>query len=220
MFYNRKDAALSLAQALEKYRNKNAIIIGLLRGGVEIAYYVAQELDAELSFVIVRKLGYPGNPEYGIGAMAEDGTVYNNPSSTLMLSQEMIDFIEDQQLEEIERRKKLYREVQAFPDIRGKTVIIVDDGIATGATILVAIEMCKKRGPAKIVVAAPVSTKRTEGMLRQEVDDVVILETPEQFFSVSQVYELFPELTDAEALAFLKKWERKTTGESNKSKKN
>lgn len=210
MFYNRKEAALLLARALEKYKGKNTIVAGIPRGGIETAYYVARGLNAELSFIIVRKLGCPGDPEYGIGAMAEDGTVYYNPSSTVKLSQEMIDFIEDQQLMEIERRKEIFREVQAFPDIKGKTVIIADDGIATGATIFAAMEMCKKRGAAKIVVAAPVCAKQTKSDLQQEADEVIILETPEMFFSVSQVYDWFQDVSDVEALEFLKKWEKET----------
>src|SRR5690349_10493009 len=109
MFYNRKEAALLLARALAKYKGKNAIVAGIPRGGIETAYYVARELNAELSFIIVRKLGYPGDPEYALGAMAEDGTVYYNPSSSVTLSQEMIDLIEDQQLAEIGRSMEIFR---------------------------------------------------------------------------------------------------------------
>lgn len=210
MFTNRRQAALVLAKALGKYKDENAIVIGIPRGGIETAYYVAQQLNAELSFLIVRKLSYPNNPEFAFGAMAEDGTVYFNPYHTIKISQEMIDNIEEEQLMEIERRKRILREVQVFPDIKDRLVIVVDDGIATGATIFAAIKMCKKRGAAKIIVAAPVSSKRIESDLLQEADDVVILIKPEKFYSVSQVYESFQDLADEEVIDYLRKWESKT----------
>lgn len=210
MFYDRKQAAIELAAALEKYKGKNAIVIGIPRGGIETAYYVAEQLQAELSVVIVKKLGYPGDPELAFGAMAEDGTVYYNPSHPIPISQEMIDEIEDRKLEEIQYRKQLFREIQAFPDIKNKTVILVDDGIATGSTFMAAIKMCRKKGAGKIVAAAPVCAKRTVNELQREADEVVILETPEYFIAVSQFYGSFRNLTDQEALAFLEQWEKKT----------
>lgn len=122
----------------------------------------------------------------------------------------MIDAIEEEQLMEIERRKRIFRQVQMFPEIKNKTVIIVDDGIATGSSIFAAIKLCKKRGAAKIIVASPVSSNRIESDLLEEADEVVILVKPENFYSVSQVYEYFENLSDEEALDFLKKWEKKT----------
>jgi putative phosphoribosyl transferase len=210
MFYDRKHAALLLAAKLEKYKSEKSIVLGIPRGGIETAYYVARKLQAPLSLIIVRKLGYPEDPELAFGAMAEDGTVYYRPNHPLPISQEMIDEIEDRQLEEIERRKLIYRDAQLFPDIQGKTVIITDDGIATGSTIIAAIRMCRKRGAGKIVVAAPVCAKSTANVLQQEADELVVLETPEHFSAVSQFFESFRNLTDQEALAFLELWERKT----------
>jgi predicted phosphoribosyltransferase len=122
----------------------------------------------------------------------------------------MLDTIEEEQLKEIERRRRIFREVQVFPDIKNKTVIIVDDGIATGSTIFAAIKLCKKRGAEKIIVAAPVSSNETESDLLEEADEVVILVKPERFYSVSQVYESFENITDEDALDYLKKWEKKT----------
>ncbi|OQP63820.1 phosphoribosyltransferase [Niastella vici] len=210
MFYNRKQAALLLARELEKYKGENVIVLGIPRGGIETAYYLARELNAKLSTLIVHKLGYPGDPEFAFGAMAEDGTVYYNPYHKINLSQEMIDNIEEDQQREIEHRKRIFRESQVFPDIKDKTVIIVDDGVATGATIFAATRMCKKRGAAKIVVAAPVCSQRTENDLLHEADEVVMLEKPEHFSAVSQAYESFQNLSDQEALEFLEKWEKKT----------
>ena len=209
MFQNRKQAALLLADALEKYKKENVIVAGIARGGIETAYYVARQLQVQLATIIVRKLGYPADPEFAFGAMAEDGSIYYNPSDKMHISQEMIDELEDRQREEIEYRKRIFRHVQVFPVIKGKTVIIVDDGIATGATAFAAIKMCKKRGAAKIVVAAPVCSKSTAIDLLHEADEVIALEIPEHFISVSQVYESFRNLTDLEALAFLEQWENK-----------
>jgi predicted phosphoribosyltransferase len=207
MFTDRKQAALALAGALEKYRGNNVVIAGIPRGGIETAYYVARHLDAALSFIIARKLSYPGDTEYALGAMAEDGTVYCNPNAKYKISQEMIDEIEDEQQKEIERRKLIYRAIQVFPHLKDKIVIIVDDGIATGATISAVIKMCKKREAGKIVVAAPVAAKITIKRLLNEADEVVILEQPRKFYAVSQFYASFRNLTDQEALAFLNKWE-------------
>lgn len=210
MFINRKQAALQLAQALEKYRKENVLVIGIPRGGIETAYYVARELNADLSFLIVRKLGHPRNPEFALGAMAEDGTVYYNTAPEMKLSQEMMDHIEEQQRKEIDRRKKAFRNVQVFPGISNRTVIVVDDGIATGATIFAAIKMCQKKGAAKIIVAAPVCSVDTKNELLQEADEVVILNTPEKFYAVAQFYDSFRDLNDEEVISFLKKWEKKT----------
>lgn len=209
MFTNRKQAALLLAQALEKYRDENVIVLGIARGGIETAYYVARQLNAELSFLIVQKLSHPQNLEYALGAMAEDGTVYYNPDKEIKVSLEMLDNIEEQQQREIEHRKHLFRKVQVFPEIKNRTVIIVDDGIATGATIFAAIRMCKQKGAAKIVVAAPVCAKSTESKLMNEADEVIILKNPGQFFAVGQFYDSFRDLSDQEAMEFLKKWEKR-----------
>lgn len=210
MFQNRKHAALLLADTLKKYRGDNVVVAGIPRGGIETAYYVAQELHATLVSIIVRKLGHPRDPEYAFGAIAEDGTVYYNATRQIPISQEMIDEIEDKQLQEIENRKRIFRGSQPFPDIKDKTVIIVDDGIATGATIFAAIGMCKKRGAAKILVAAPICSKDTALELRQEADKVITLEEPKHFNSVSQFYKSFGDLTDMEALKYLELWKNKS----------
>ena len=212
MFADRKEAALLLAKALEKYKGENVIIFGIPRGGAETAYYVAQFLSAELFLLIVRKLGYPFDPEYAFGAMAEDGTIYYNPYAKIELSQEAIDTVEEQQIKEIERRKQIFRKDQPLPDIKNKTVIIVDDGIATGATIFAAIKMCKKKEAGKIVVAAPVASERIEKELLKEANEVVILEKPAFFHAVSQAYESFGNLTDQQALLFMERWEKEKNG--------
>ncbi len=207
MFANRKEAALQLAKALEKYRGEKVMVLGIPRGGAETAYYVAHFLNAGFALLIVRKLGHPYNPEYAFGAMAEDGTVYYNPFAEVKISQEAIDTVEEQQQQEIARRKQILRKGEPLPDIKNKTVIIVDDGIATGATIFAAIKMCKNKEAGKIVVAAPVSSEKIEKELLKEADEVVILETPGFFYAVSQAYESFYNLTDQQVLAFMERWE-------------
>lgn len=214
MFTDRKDAALQLAQALEQYRNTNALVLGIPRGGAETAFYVALHLNAELSLLVSRKLGHPNNPEYAVGALAEDGSVYLNPDVRGELSPHTIDELTQKQQKEIERRIQILRAGAPLPPLKDRVVILVDDGIATGATIYAAIAMCKKGGAARIVVAAPVSGRDKKRELLAEVDEVVILETPSFYHAVSQAYESFYNLTDEEAKGFMERWqkERKTEG--------
>lgn len=208
MFTDRQDAALQLATALGKYRGSNPVVLGIPRGGAETAYYVALGLEGEFSLLVSRKLGHPGNPEYAFGAIAEDGTVYLRPNAVAELTGEVIQQVSDAQKKEIERRVQSLRKGKPLPGLKGKTVILVDDGIATGATLLAAIEMCKKQQPSKLVVAAPVSGAEMEAKLKQLVDEVVILEVPDHYYAVSQAYENFYNLSDAEVLNFMDQWQR------------
>jgi predicted phosphoribosyltransferase len=208
MYIDREDAAIQLAKALEKYKNKDAVVLGIPRGGAVTAYNVAIHLNAEFSLLISRKLGHPTNPEYAVGALAEDGTVHLNEYSLLEVSQEDIDRAVREQRKEIERRIKILRKGKPLPGIKNRIVIIVDDGIATGATIVAAIKMCKHQGASKIIVGSPVSGIDKMNQLKELVDEVVILETPDFFRAVSQVYESFPTITDNEALRLLEKWKK------------
>ena len=206
MFYDRKDAALQLAKALEKYRNTGAVILGIPRGGAVIGYYVALHLNAEFSLLVARKLGHPMNPEYAIGAIAEDGTVHLNPSASYEVSREEIDDVIEEEKKEIQRRIRELRKGEPLPVLQDRVVILVDDGIATGATMFAAIKMCKNQGAKKIVVAAPVSGLRMFAQLQDEVEEVVILKASESFHAVSQVYLSFPQVEDEEAVALLENW--------------
>lgn len=189
MFTDRKDAAVQLARALEKYKEKHVTVLGIPRGGAETAFYVAKYLDADFSLIISRKLGHPYNPEYALGAIAEDGTIYLNRSAEREVSQETIDEAAKMQKKEIERRIKILRKGKPLPSLRNKIVIIADDGIATGATMFAAVKMCNKQRAEKIVVAAPVSGTEVKKELRNEADEVVILETPIFYHAVSQAYD-------------------------------
>jgi predicted phosphoribosyltransferase len=207
MFRNRKDAGEQLGRALEKYRNQNPIVIGIPRGGVETAYYVARYLQAEMSLVVTRKLGFPSNPETAFGAVAEDDSVYLSEVSGQYLSAEVIQQVLKEQKEEIQRRVQKLRHGKPLPNLQGRVVIITDDGIATGATLFATISLCKNRKAGKIIVAAPIAGGRMKSILQDIVDDVIILETPSFYSAVSQGYESFDNLTDEEALSFLDKWE-------------
>lgn len=208
MFRDRKEAAIRLGEALAAYRNKHVLVLGIPRGGAVTGYHVAKYLNAEFSLLISRKLGHPFNPEYAIGALAEDGTMHVNEHALAEVSQDDIDKAIATQKKEIERRIKILRKGKPLPGINDRTVIIVDDGIATGATIFAAIGMCRKKKAARIVVAAPVSGTEKKEEFAQYADDVVILETPEYFHAVSQVYDSFQQVTDAEAVELLERWER------------
>jgi putative phosphoribosyl transferase len=209
MFANREDAALQLGLALANYRNKGVIVLGIPRGGAETAYYVARQLQAvQFSLLIVRKLGHPQNPEFALGAIAEDGTIYYTPGASTRISRQTMNEIEAFERKEIERRKRTLRMNRPLPDISSRIVIIVDDGIATGATIFAAIHMCRNKGAGKIIVASPVAALDKVYELEQIADEVVVLLTPPQYYAVSQVYDSFYNLTDDEALEFIEKWER------------
>ncbi|MBZ5859008.1 phosphoribosyltransferase [Flavihumibacter profundi] len=208
MFANRKDAAIQLAKALEKYKGTNALVLGIPRGGAETAFYVAIHLDAELSMLVSRKLGHPDNPEFAFGAIAEDGSIYLNPYVKSELSASTINSVVEEQKLEIERRIKMLRKGKPLPNIKGRTVILVDDGIATGATIFAAIEMCKKQKAGKIVVAAPVSSNDVEERFANKADELVILEKPDYYHAVSQVYETFSQLSDEDTIRFMERWEK------------
>ncbi len=216
MFDDRKDAALQLAEALEKYKGKDAIVLGIPRGGAETAFYVAKHLDADFSLVISRKLGHPDYPEYALGAVAEDGTIHLNEYAQIEVSQQVIDEATEEQKKEIERRIQILRKGEPLPEIKNKTVILVDDGIATGATLFAAVKMCKKQGAGKIVVAAPVSANETKEALNKEAYEVLILETPLFYYAVSQAYQSFYNLTDNDALEFMERWKKEKTENKNK----
>jgi putative phosphoribosyl transferase len=208
MFKDRKDAGIQLGHALERYKNRNVLVLGIPRGGAEIAYYVAKHLNAELSVVVTRKLGYPSNPEAAFGAVAEDGSIYISDAAKQELTSEEMDEALMRQKEEIQRRIDTLRRGKPLPPLNGRTVIIADDGIATGATLFATIALCKKHKAARIVVASPIAGKRMETILQNLVDDYVILEIPPFYSAVSQGYEDFSNLTDDEALGFMDKWEK------------
>ncbi len=206
MFKNRKEAGELLAKSLESYRIEHPVVLGIPRGGVETAYYVAAHLNCELSVIVTRKLGYPTNPEAAFGAMAEDGSLYLSAYAAGKLTKQEIEKVMENERQEIQRRVQEYRNGRPLPDLLNRTVIVVDDGIATGATLFASLEMCRKLHPAKIVAAAPVAGPDMAKRIGNKADDIVILETPENFYAVSQVYDEFSGLSDYDVKRFLKHW--------------
>jgi len=170
------------------------------RGGVVVAAPVAASLAAELDLIIPRKVGLPGNPELAVAAVAPDGTVlYNQPAlSAWQLRPEDIRTAIARELEEIKRRLAIYRAHKREPEIKGRVVIVIDDGIATGMTIEAALQSIKKAAPASLVLAVPVAPPDTIARLQSRVDHLVCLATPESFYAVGQFYEKFEQVTDAE----------------------
>ena len=215
MFIDRKDGGQRLAEALEKYKDKNAIVLGIPRGGVETAYYVAKHLKADLSVLVSRKLGFPDNPEAAFGAIAEDGSLYLADIAQRYLPQETIATAIELQNQEIAKRIKLFRSGKPLPDVKNKTVILVDDGIATGATIFAAVEMCKNLKAKKIVAAAPIADEEVVAQLREKADEVVIVNIPYTYWAVSQGYQYFYDLSDEDVQQFMQRWEREKMEEAN-----
>jgi putative phosphoribosyl transferase len=207
MFRDRKEGGEKLARALHKYQKENPLILGIPRGGVETAYYVACGLQTELSLIITRKLGYPFNPEAAFGALAEDGSVFLFEEAQHTLPPEIITSIVNRERKEIVRRIQKLRRGHPLPDMKGRTVILVDDGIATGATLLSSIALCRNKGAEKIVVASPVSGQTILQELHAKADEVVILTIPKNFYAVSQGYYHFHDLEDEAVISLLEQWE-------------
>ncbi|MCC4766547.1 phosphoribosyltransferase [Methanosarcina sp. DH1] len=209
MFKNRKDAGEKLAKALEKYRIENPIILAIPRGGVEVGLQVAAKLNTDFSLIISRKLPFPDNPEAGFGAIAENGSTFILENAHNWLSGETIERIKQEQIAEIERRIKALRGGNSLSELEGRTVILIDDGIAMGSTMRAAIELCKNRKARKIVVAVPVAGIEITEELRKIVDELVVLEIPAYFRAVAQVYERWYDVSDEEVLDLLRENIRK-----------
>ncbi len=206
-FKNRKEAGKKLAKKLLEYRRKTTIVFAIPRGGVVTAYEIAKKLDAPLDIIIPRKIGAPGNQELAIGAVTEDGTTILNTRLVTMLgiSDAYIESEKTKQIEEIKRRVKTYRGEQLPKDFGGKIVILVDDGIATGATVRAAIHSLLKGNPSFIIVAIPVGPPDTLKELKQEVDKLICLVSYEPFFSIGQFYVDFSQVPDKDVITLLKK---------------
>lgn len=203
VFVDRKEAGYELGKLLESdYKGKNALVIGIPRGGVEVAYEVARLLQAELSVIVTKKLPHPDQPELAIGAAAEDGTVYLSARGKL-INESVIEEILQSQLQEIKSRVKRFRHGAPLPVMENRIVILVDDGIATGATLIPAIKLCRRMNPASIVVAAPVSGRNFLTEMASLVDEIVIVTQPDDFYAVGQVYADFHGLSDEEVTNLL-----------------
>ena len=207
-FRNRSEAGRFLAGTLDRYKGRNdLLVLALPRGGVPVAYEVARALNAPLDVFIVRKLGVPGHEELAMGAIASGGVRALNRSviEQLNISQSAIDAAATREGEELQRRERLYRGGKPSPDIAGRTVILVDDGLATGATMKAAVAALRQQNPAKIVVAVPIAPAETCHELQCEADEVICAVTPQPFWAVGQWYENFEQTTDAEVTELIRR---------------
>ena len=205
-FRDRREAGRVLASHFRKYAGRpNVVVLALPRGGVPVAYEVAKELGAPLDVFIVRKLGVPGYEELAMGAIASGGVRVLNESVVAQLpdAERALRHAIAHETRELERREAEYRDGRPAPDLRGKTVILVDDGLATGATMRAAVMALKQRQVARCVVGVPVSSPETCAEFRAEVDEIVCVITPEEFRAVGQFYEDFSQTTDEEVRELL-----------------
>jgi predicted phosphoribosyltransferase len=210
-FRNRVEAGQQLARRLAKYSNRpDVLVLALPRGGVPVAYEVAQALHAPLDVFVVRKLGVPGHEELAMGAIATGGVRVLNAEviESLGISDETIDAAAARELLELERRERAYRDDRPAPGMRGRTVILVDDGIATGSTMKAAIEALRQMEAGRVVVAVPTAALSTVREMRPDVDELVAVMTPADFFGVGQWYRDFSQTTDEEVRALLEKASR------------
>ena len=207
IYKDRKHAGKKLADKLQHYRDKaDVIVLGLPRGGVTVACEIAKALHCPLDILIVRKIGFPGRPELAAGAVSETGTVVINEDivSVYGVSREYLERETARQKEEIARRIDLYRGGKGIPSRAGKTVILVDDGVATGATIKAAISTLTEERIAKLVVALPVASQDAEQEIATMVDELICLQTPAGFMAVGNYYHDFTQVEDEDVLAMLK----------------
>lgn len=206
IFKNRQDVGRQLAEKLKKYSNdKSAIVLALPRGGVVVAKEVADVLNLPMDLIVSRKIGAPDNPEFAIGAIAEgfEGVFDQRVIVSYGISDEYIRNEIKKEREEMDRRLNVYRAGRVPLDLAGKMAILVDDGIATGLTMIATINSAKIKGAKKIVVAVPVASRDSVEKVKKLVDDIIYLDTPEFFMAVGQFYESFSQVEDAEVVKLM-----------------
>jgi putative phosphoribosyl transferase len=209
MFKDRRDAGRKLARALERFKSANPIVLALPRGGVPVAFEVAQHLRAPLDLLLVRKIGAPGHEELALGAVV-DGlhpqvVVNQEIMETIRPPRGYLEAAKKRQIVEIERRRHLYLGEAQPIDVQGRLVIVVDDGIATGATMKAALRGLRRNQPSRLILAAPVAPRSVISDLERECDDMVFLATPEPFYAVGVYYADFSQTTDEEVVELLER---------------
>jgi putative phosphoribosyl transferase len=205
-FADRREAGKELASMLRKYAGRgDTVVLALPRGGVPVAYEIAEALDARLDIFVVRKLGMPGHPEYAMGAIASGGVrvVSDDVIRWYGISPAAIEAVAAEELAELERREREYRRGRPLIDLRGRTVILVDDGLATGSTMRAAVQAVRALGPARVVVAVPVGAPQTCEEFNDITDETVCARTPEPFSAVGLWYRDFSQTSDDEVRALL-----------------
>ncbi|MBD0355260.1 MAG: dienelactone hydrolase family protein [Rubrobacteraceae bacterium] len=213
-FEDREDAGRKLAERLSRYRDERPVVFALPRGGVPVAYEISRSLGVPLEVLVARKLGAPGQPEFGIGAVAPDGVRVLNEEVVrrLGIPDEYIERITDRETAEVERRLTHFRGDRPEPDVRGRTAILVDDGLATGVTARAAIEALRRRRPRRLVLAAPVCAAQTAALLAPEVDELVCLEAPPDLGAIGFWYRDFAQTPDEEVIELLERARRTERG--------
>ena len=205
-YHDRGEAGRVLAEQLGEYANRpDVLVLALPRGGVPVAYEVAKVLNVPLDLFLVRKLGVPGQEELAMGAIATGGVQVLNSEviEALRIPEYIISDVVSDERQELERREQRYRGTRPPPDVRGRAVILIDDGLATGSTMRAAVRALRQQGPERIVVAVPTAARETCEGFRDEVDDIVCAITPEPFYAVGLWYEDFSQTTDDQVRSLL-----------------
>jgi putative phosphoribosyl transferase len=208
IFRNRAEAGRALAQRLLKHAPKRPIVLGLPRGGLPVAFEVAKALDAPLDALVVRKLGAPFQPELAIGAIASGGIRVLNDElvgTVTGIDEGVLDEIIARETAELQRRERILRDDRPFPDLSGRDVILVDDGLATGATMCAAIEAVRSMAPASVIVAIPTASASAVRRIESLADDVICLQSPPGFYAVGQSYADFAQTSDEEVRSLLQR---------------
>lgn len=204
VFEDRSDAGKKLAAAMRKFKGKRDVLLfALPRGGVVLGAEIARSLGLPFDVIVTRKIGSPSNPEYAIGALAETGEIIWNEVERAATDKKELDKIVKDEKAEAKRRVEKYRRGKVLPDMAGKTVIIIDDGVATGLTIRAAVAAAKAKSAKRIVIAVPHGAHESLEALRREVDEVVVLHEPVWYGAVGQFYRSFPQTEDEEVLGLL-----------------
>lgn len=204
MFKDRSDAAEQLAERLRHLKGEHPLVLAIPRGAVPMAKHIAETLDGELDVVLVRKLGAPGNPEYAVGAVSEDGTVELSPHGQSICSEDYIAHEVDAQLRTLKARRQAYTPVRPPIDPSGRVVIVVDDGSATGATMVAALQTLRRRAPQRLIAALGVAPPDALRRIEAEADAVYCLATPAAFYAVGQHFSDFRQVSDEEVIELLR----------------
>ncbi|MEM2004194.1 MAG: phosphoribosyltransferase [Nitrososphaerota archaeon] len=204
-FEDRIDAGEKLAIEIERQVGRPSLVLGIPRGGVIVGYVIAKKLHAELDVIVARKIGVPGNPELAVAAVAEGGelAIEEEVANIYGVSYEYIESQARKEVEEINRRLEKFRDKKRILEIKDKEVIVVDDGLATGTTMIAALKSVRKKLPKRLIAAAPVASKEAVGRVRTIADDVVVLYVPEDFYAIGEFYRDFSQVSDEEVIRYL-----------------